>query len=158
MAGKGYGMKNLKRILLVEDDQKDAELTLAALEECSLANDVFVVRDGEEALDYLYCEGKFKERPKGNPIVVLLDLKLPKVDGLEVLQQVKSEEFLKLIPVIALTSSREEQDIAKSYKLGVNSYVVKPVNFEEFFSAIQELSLFWAILNEPPPGSLKKVQ
>ncbi|MEP0751699.1 response regulator [Trichocoleus sp. Lan] len=147
-------MKELKRILLVEDSPNDVELTLAALEENHLANEVVVVRDGEEALDYLYRRGIFKLRIEGNPVVVLLDLKLPKVDGLEVLAQLKSDPTMKVIPIVMLTSSREEQDLIRSYDLGVNAYVVKPVDFHEFVNAIQEIGLFWAIVNQPPPGSL----
>jgi CheY-like chemotaxis protein len=146
----------MRRILLVEDDPKDVELTLTALEEYNLANEVVLARDGAEALDYLYCRGDFAGRSTGNPAVLLLDLKLPKVDGLEVLHQVKTDETLKMIPVVVLTSSREEKDMVASYKLGVNAYVVKPVDFHEFVNAIKELGMFWAIINEPPPGSLKK--
>jgi CheY-like chemotaxis protein len=149
-------MNELARILIVEDDPKDVELTLTALEEYNLANEVIVTRDGEEALDYLYCRGSFKMRGGENPAVVLLDLKLPKVDGLEVLQQIKSDEKLKLIPVVVLTSSREEKDMVASYKLGVNGYVVKPVDFHDFVNAIKELGVFWAVINEPPPGSIRK--
>lgn len=152
-------MKNtngLGRILMVEDDPKDVELTLTALEEYNLANEVVVTRDGEEVLDYLYCRGAYKDRGAENPAVLLLDLKLPKVDGLEVLQQMKSDEKLKLIPVVVLTSSREERDMVASYKLGVNAYVVKPVDFHDFVNAIKELGVFWAVINEPPPGSMRK--
>ena len=149
-------MNELGRILIVEDDPKDVELTLTALEEYNLANEVVVTRDGEEALDYLYCRGNFKMRTSDNPAVLLLDLKLPKVDGLEVLQQMKSDEKLRMIPVVVLTSSREEKDMVASYKLGVNAYVVKPVDFHEFVNAIKELGIFWAIINEPPPGSVRK--
>jgi len=149
-------MNKLGRILLVEDDPKDVELTLTALEEYNLANEVIVARDGEEALDYLYSRGKFKTRSSDNPAVMLLDLKLPKVDGLEVLKQIKSEEKLRMIPVVVLTSSKEEKDMVASYKLGVNAYVVKPVDFHEFVNAIKELGVFWAVINEPPPGSVRK--
>ena len=149
-------MNALGRILIVEDDPKDVELTLTALEEYNLANEVVVTRDGEEALDYLYCRGNFQTRTGENPAVLLLDLKLPKVDGLEVLQQMKSDEKLSMIPVVVLTSSREEKDMVASYKLGVNAYVVKPVDFHEFVNAIKELGIFWAIINEPPPGSVRK--
>lgn len=149
-------MNGLGRILLVEDDPKDVELTLTALEEYNLANEVVVARDGEEALDFLYCRGSFATRAKQNPAVMLLDLKLPKVDGLEVLQQLKADERLRMIPVVVLTSSREERDMVASYKLGVNAYVVKPVDFHEFVNAIRELGIFWAIINEPPPGSVAK--
>jgi DNA-binding response OmpR family regulator len=141
---------------MVEDDPKDVELTLTALEEYNLANEVVVVGDGEEAMDYLNCRGAYATRTGENPAVMLLDLKLPKVDGLEVLQQVKSNEKFRLIPVVVLTSSREEKDMVASYKLGVNGYVVKPVNFHEFVNAIRELGVFWAVINEPPPGSMKK--
>ncbi|HLK70100.1 MAG TPA: response regulator [Bryobacteraceae bacterium] len=149
-------MSTLGRILLVEDDPKDVELTLTALDEYNLANEVVVAGDGEEALDYLYLRGKFAERSGENPAVLLLDLKLPKVDGLEVLQQIKSDARLKLIPVVVLTSSHEEKDMVASYRLGVNAYVVKPVDFHEFVNAIKELGAFWAVVNEPPPGSIKK--
>jgi CheY-like chemotaxis protein len=148
-------MSTLGRILLVEDDPKDMELSLTALEEYHLANEVVVARDGEEALDYLYRRGSFATRSNDNPAVLLLDLKLPKVDGLEVLQQIKSDENLKIIPVVVLTSSHEEKDMVASYSLGVNAYVVKPVDFHEFVNAIGELGFFWAVINEPPPGSIK---
>jgi DNA-binding response OmpR family regulator len=149
-------MANVGRILLVEDDPKDVELTLIALEDYNLANEVIVLGDGAEALDYLHCRGNFAGRSSENPAVLLLDLKLPKVDGLEVLKQIKSDEKLHAIPVVVLTSSREERDMVTSYKLGVNAYVVKPVDFHEFVNAIKELGVFWAIINEPPPGSLRK--
>src|ERR671925_425961 len=149
-------MNGFGRILIVEDDPKDVELTLTALGEYNLANEVVVTRDGEEALDYLYCRGNFDTRTADNPAVLLLDLKLPKVDGLEVLQQMKSDEKLRMIPVVVLTSSREERDMVTSYKLGVNAYVVKPVDFHEFVNAIKELGVFWAVINEPPPGSVRK--
>src|ERR1700716_3457786 len=149
-------MATLGRILMVEDDPKDVELTLSALDEYNLANEVVVARNGEEALDYMYCRGPFATRPNENPAVLLLDLKLPKVDGLEVLTQIRSEETLKLIPVVVLTSSHEEKDMVTSYKLGVNAYVGKPVDFHEFVNAVKELGVFWAVINEPPPGSLGK--
>jgi CheY-like chemotaxis protein len=133
------------------------ELTLTALEEYNLVNEVVVVRDGQEALDYLYCQGQFSVRPHDNPAVILLDLKLPKVDGLEVLKRIKSDGSLKMIPVVVLTSSREERDMVRSYQLGVNAYVVKPVDFHEFVNAVRELGVFWAVINQPPPGSVKKV-
>lgn len=145
----------LKPILLVEDNPRDLELTLVALEKSQLANEVITLRDGAEALDYLYCQGGYAERPQGNPAVILLDLKLPKVDGLQVLERVKQDEQLQTVPVVVLTSSREEVDLLRSYKLGVNAYVVKPVGFKDFIEAIQDLGVFWAVLNEPPPGSLK---
>lgn len=141
---------------MVEDDNRDVELTLTALEEYNLANEVVVTRDGEEALDYLYCRGQYASRSSDNPAVMLLDLKLPKVDGLEVLRQVKSDEKLRIIPVVVLTSSHEEKDMVTSYKLGVNAYVVKPVNFHEFVNAIKELGVFWAVINAAPPGSVRK--
>jgi CheY-like chemotaxis protein len=149
-------VNKLGRILMVEDDPKDVELTLTALEEYNLANEIIVVHDGEEALDYLYYRGHFQRRATDNPAVILLDLKLPKVDGLEVLKQVKSNEKLRMIPVVVLTSSNEEKDLVASYRLGVNAYVVKPVHFHEFANAIRELGVFWAVINEPPPGSVKK--
>ena len=149
-------MNELARILLVEDDPRDVELTLTALGEYNLANEVEVTRDGEKALDYLYCRGEFSTRSHDNPAVMLLDLKLPKIDGLEVLQQIRSDDRLKLIPVVVLTSSHEEKDMIRSYQLGVNAYVVKPVDFHEFVNAIKELGVFWAVINEPPPGSVKK--
>ncbi|HSK02417.1 MAG TPA: response regulator [Kofleriaceae bacterium] len=144
----------LKRILLVEDSQKDIDLALAALAESELANEVVVVRDGEQALDYLHQRGNFRLRAPGNPAVVLLDLKLPKVSGLEVLAQVKEDPLLKVIPIVMLTSSREEADLASSYRCGVNAYVVKPVTFTQFVQALRELGVFWAEINEPPPGSV----
>ena len=149
-------MNRLGRILMVEDDPRDVELTMTALEDYNLVNEVVVTRDGEEALDYLYCRGKYATRSNDNPAVMLLDLKLPKVDGLEVLQTIRSDEKLKMIPVVVLTSSREERDMVTSYKLGVNAYVVKPVDFHEFVNAVKELGVFWAVINEPPPGSIKK--
>ena len=149
-------MNDLKRILLVEDDPKDVELTLTGLGEYNLANEVVVARDGEEALDYLYRRGDFASRANGNPAVVLLDLKLPKINGFEVLEQVRAEENLKMIPVVVLTSSHEERDLVASYKLGVNAYVVKPVDFHQFVNAVKELGVFWAVINQPPPGSVKR--
>ena len=144
-------MLQLKKILLVEDDPRDLELTLAALAEHHLANQVAVVRDGAEALDYLYHRGKFQTRAGGNPVVVLLDLKLPKVNGLEVLKTLKADEQLKVIPVVVLSSSREAPDLLECYRHGVNAYVVKPVDFAEFMQAVQQLGVFWAAVNEPPP-------
>jgi CheY-like chemotaxis protein len=149
-------MAILGRILIVEDDPKDVKLTLTALDEYNLANEVVVARDGVEALDYLYYRGKFSSRSDGNPAVLLLDLKLPKLDGLEVLQRIRSDEKLKAIPVVVLTSSHEEKDIVASYRLGVNAYVVKPVDFHEFVNAVKELGVFWAVINEPPPGSMRR--
>jgi CheY-like chemotaxis protein len=148
----------LKPILLVEDNPHDLELTLIALSKSQLANEVVIVRDGAEALDYLNRRGEFKDRAVGNPAVILLDLKLPKVDGLEVLKEIRETETLKSIPVCMLTSSKEEQDVIRSYELGVNAYVVKPVDFAEFVRAIADLGIFWAVLNEPPPGSRRYVK
>lgn len=150
-------MADLKRILLAEDNPKDVELTLTALEEHNLANEVVVVNDGAEALDYLYRRGKFAMSADNHPAVVLLDLKMPKVDGLEVLRTVKADSKLKAVPIVVLTSSREEKDLIESYKLGVNAYVVKPVDFTQFVDAIKGLGVFWALINEPPPGSARKV-
>ena len=144
-------MADLRPILLVEDNPKDIELTLAALARCQLANDIVVARDGADALDYIYVRGVHADRSVGDPAVVLLDLKLPKVDGLEVLERLKSDPQRRQIPVVMLTSSREESDLLKSYELGVNAFVVKPVDFNAFFEAIQDLGMFWAVLNEPPP-------
>lgn len=151
-------MIELKRILLVEDDPNDVELTLEALAEHNLINEVFVVHDGVEALDYLYRRGQFTELPDGNPAVILLDLKLPRVDGFEVLRTIKSDDRLKFIPVVVLTSSHEDRDMVESYKLGVNAYVVKPVDFHEFTDAVKKLGIFWALINEPPPGSVRKAR
>jgi CheY-like chemotaxis protein len=145
----------LKPILIVEDNPKDLELSLIALERTQLANEVISVRDGAEALDYLRCQGTFADRACGNPAVVLLDLKLPKVDGLQVLKTIREDEQLSSIPVVMLTSSREEQDVLRSYQLGVNAFVVKPVEFKAFLEAIADLGVFWAVLNEPPPGSVR---
>jgi CheY-like chemotaxis protein len=150
-------MTTLGRILVVEDDPNDVELLLIALGEYNLANEVVVTRDGQQALDYLYRRGEFHTRPNENPAVMLLDLKLPRVDGLDVLQQIKTDERLRMIPVVVLTSSHEERDKMRSYKFGVNAYVVKPVDFHEFVNAVKELGVFWAVVNEPPPGSMKKL-
>lgn len=146
-------MPPLKLILLAEDNMRDIELTLAALEEHNLANEVIIVRDGSEALDYLYGRGKFTGNGHPLPAVMFLDLKMPKVDGLEVLRQIKSDPERKMIPIVMLTSSREEQDLVKSYQLGVNAYVVKPVDFSQFVQSIKQLGLFWAIINETAPHS-----
>jgi CheY-like chemotaxis protein len=144
-------MTELKRILLAEDNSNDLELTLAALAENRLANGVIVVRDGAEALDYLHRRGAYANRSDGNPVLVLLDLKMPKVDGIEVLRHIKQDDELRRIPVVMLTSSREEQDLLRSYELGVNAYVVKPVAFVEFMDAVRQLGGFWGVVNEPPP-------
>jgi len=148
-------MAALKRILLVEDNERDVELTLAALEEYNLANEVIVARDGAEALDYLYQRGKYSDRVDGLPAVVLLDLNMPKVDGMEVLQRMKIDPVLKQVPVVMVTSSRVEQDLVRSYELGVNAYVVKPVDFQKFIESIRQIGFFWAIINEPPPATPK---
>jgi CheY-like chemotaxis protein len=149
-------MAPLKRILLAEDNDRDLELTLAALEEHNLANEVVVARDGAEALDYLHCRGKFAGHANGLPVVVLLDLKMPKVDGLEVLSAMRTDPQFKAVPVVMITSSREEQDMIRSYELGVNAYVVKPVDFQKFVESIKQVGFFWAIINEPPPGTMKR--
>jgi two-component system response regulator len=146
----------ISRILLVEDSPQDVELTLEALSEHNLANEVIALGDGEQALDYLYARGKFQGRKNGNPALVLLDLKMPKVDGLEVLRTMKTDPKLKTIPVVMLTSSREEKDLVESYRLGVNAYVVKPVDFQEFVKAVRQLGVFWAVINEPPPATLAR--
>lgn len=145
-------MSNLKRILLVDDSPRDVELALEALREYHIANEIFVLTDGAEALDYLYKRGRFADVDYGKPAVILLDLKMPKVDGMEVLRQIKHDSKLKLIPVVVMTSSREEQDIVSSYQLGVNAYVVKPVNFHEFVNAVKHVGVFWAVVNQPPPN------
>ena len=150
-------MPPLKRILLVDDSPRDTELALEALEANHLANEVVALGDGAEALDYLYRRGKFTDRTNGQPAVILLDLKMPKVDGMEVLRQIKADPHLKVIPVVVMTSSREEQDLINSYQLGVNAYVVKPVTFQEFVEAVKQVGGFWAVLNEPPPGSERKL-
>lgn len=147
---------DLNRILLVEDSPNDAKLTLEAFAESGLANEVVWVKDGQEALDYLFREGSYASRGDGNPAVVLLDIKLPKVDGLQVLERVKSDPSLRAVPVVMLTSSNQEADLTRSYGLGVNAYVVKPVGFVEFVDALRELGLFWAVVNHPPPGAMKR--
>lgn len=147
-------MKTLKYILLVEDDPRDVELTLTALGEHNLANDTVVTRDGVEAIDYLYRRGKFANRKEGNPVVVLLDLKMPKMDGIQVLRQLKTDKQMCQLPIVILTSSREDRDLAECYKLGVNAYVVKPVRFTEFVEAVKLIGVFWALINEPPLTSL----
>lgn len=143
-------MSTLPQILLAEDSEKDIELTLEAFQENKLSNEVVVVRDGQEALDYLYCQGEFKHRKKGNPCVIFLDLKMPKVDGLDVLQKIKKDTYLKRIPVVVLTSSKMESDLIKSYDYGANAYVVKPVDFNAFVEAVKQLGAFWGVLNVPP--------
>jgi CheY-like chemotaxis protein len=150
-------MKSLKRILLAEDDPVDRKLILRAFSEHNFANEVDVARDGAEALDYLYRRGKFAQRSDGHPLLVLLDIKMPKVDGLEVLHRVKADADLRVIPVVVLTSSHEEQDLVQSYRFGVNAYVVKPLEFEAFVGAVKGLAVFWALINEPPPDAPTKL-
>src|SRR5574338_54944 len=147
-----------KPILLAEDNPRDAELALAAMEADHISEKVVLCHDGAEVLDYLYCRGQFKARPKGNPAAVFLDLKMPKVNGLEVLRTIKADINLRPIPVVMLTSSREERDLADSYALGVNAYVVKPVEFHKFLSAVKELGTFWGVINEPPPESRRSTE
>jgi DNA-binding response OmpR family regulator len=144
----------LKRIVIVEDDPRDLELTMEALSQNRLANEVVALRDGAEALDYLFQRGEFALRHGGLPAIVLLDLKLPKVDGLAVLKALKADDRLKTVPVVMLTSSREERDLVESYRLGVNAYVVKPVDFQSFVDAVRQIGVFWAVVNEPPPGTI----
>ncbi|MCL4539657.1 MAG: response regulator [Bacteroidetes bacterium] len=144
-------MNRLGKILLVEDDHRDVELTMLALRECRLVNEVVEVNDGSDALDFLFCRGAFEDRDPENPAVVLLDLKMPKVGGLQVLKEIRESQDLKRIPIVILTSSRQETDLIRSYDLGVNAYVVKPVEFGEFMEAVKQLGIFWAIINEPPP-------
>ena len=150
-AERGLLVSSMKPILLAEDSEQDIELTLAALEEHGLANDVVVVRGGAETMDYLNCRGQFAGRCGGLPVLVLLDLKMPKVDGLDVLRQMKTDPVLKSVPVVILTSSREEQDLVRSYELGVNAYVVKPVDFQQFADAVKTIGCFWALINQTPP-------
>ena len=147
-------MTDLKRVLLVEDNPNDVELTMAAFQESHLANEVVVATDGAEALDYLFRKGAFAGRLPGNPAVVLLDLKLPKVNGLQVLESVRKEPEMRALPIVVLTSSREEPDLKRCYELGVNAYVVKPVDFGDFIRAVGNLGVFWALINQPPPGSI----
>jgi CheY-like chemotaxis protein len=147
-------MEAIKRILLAEDDPRDVELTLNALSDHNLANEVVVVRDGVEALDYLYRRETFSSRLEGNPVVILLDLKMPRMDGIQVLKQLKSDERMRLIPVVILTSSREDRDLGECYSLGISAYVVKPVRFTEFMEAVKQIGVFWALINHPPPGRM----
>ncbi len=150
-------MNDLKRILLVDDSQRDTEMALDALKAYHLANEILTLRDGAEALDYLYRRGEFTDRTNDQPAVILLDLKMPKVDGLEVLRQIKGDPKLKIIPVVVMTSSREEQNVVNSYHLGANAYVVKPLDFHQFTNAVKQVGAFWAVLNEPPPESLRRL-
>ena len=150
-------MEALKRILLVEDDPKDIELTLTALSEHNLANEVMTARDGVEALDYLYRRGPFAQRLAGNPVVIMLDLKMPRLDGVQVLRQLKADEQMRLIPVVVLTSSRESMDLEECYRLGVNAYVVKPVRFIKFVEAVKQTGVFWALVNQPPPNGARRL-
>ncbi len=149
-------MKTLARILLVEDSPNDAEMTMEAFAECHLANEVVLVRDGQEALDYLLHQGAYKDIECGIPAVILLDLKLPKVNGMEVLRRIKTDPELKSIPVVIMTSSREERDVTEGYALGVNAYVVKPLEFADFVEAVKDLGVFWALINHPPLGSVRR--
>ena len=149
-------MTQLARILLVEVNPNDLELTLEALSEYHLTNEVVVARDGQEAMDYLLRQGQFADRPLGNPAVVLLDLKLPKIDGMEVLRLIKTDAQLKVVPVVIMTASREERDLAQGYMLGANAYVVKPVDFHELIDAVKALGIFWAVVNQSLPGSASR--
>jgi len=143
--------KSCKTILLAEDNENDLELTLSTLSSFNLANEIKVVRDGAEVLDYLYRRGQYSNLDEDcNPVVILMDLKMPKVDGLQVLQEIKQDSMLRCIPVVMLTSSREESDLLESYRYGVNAYVVKPVDFEQFIEAIKQLGIFWTLINEIP--------
>ncbi|MDR3628607.1 MAG: response regulator [Ignavibacteriaceae bacterium] len=144
-------MDTLKKILIAEDDEKDIELTLTALKGFNIANEIVITHDGQEVLDYLYYRGEYENRKRGNPAVILLDIKMPKINGLEVLKQIKSDEYLCRIPAVILTSSKEERDLIEGYNLGANAYVVKPMDFSEFVSAVRGLGMFWAVINEPPP-------
>jgi CheY-like chemotaxis protein len=145
-------MNPLRPILLVEDSAKDVELTIEALHDHGLANEVFIARDGVEALDFLCARGKFAGRCGGDPAVVLLDIKMPRMSGLELLRRVKADPQFKKVPIVMLTSSREEPDLTQCYELGVNAYVVKPVGFQEFTEAVRQVGAFWAVLNELPGG------
>ena len=149
-------MGGIRRILLAEDNANDIELTMAALDQHHLANEVDVVRDGAAAWDYLVRQGTYATRPSGTPVVVLLDLKMPKVDGVEVLRRMRTDERFRTVPVVMLTSSREQRDLQECYQLGANAYVVKPVDFSEFMNAVNNLGLFWAVLNQPPPAAEAK--
>ena len=145
-------MTHLRPILLAEDNPNDVELTLTALHSLNLANEIVVVNDGAEVLDFLRRRNRFRERPDVPPAVILLDLKMPRVDGLEALRQIRADAEIRTLPIVILTSSREESDLVKGYQLGANAYVVKPVDFEQFISAVSQLGVFWALINEPPPA------
>ncbi len=151
-------MKNTQTVLFVDDSPRDTELALSAFEEYRLGNEIVVARDGEEALDYLFRRGPFENRGPGQPILILLDLKMPKVDGFQVLREIKGDAALRTIPVVVMTSSREDRDLVESYRLGVNAYVVKPVRFPEFVDAVKSLGAFWLVLNEPPPETGRNVR
>jgi CheY-like chemotaxis protein len=144
-------MVEIRTILFAEDNPRDVELTLEALADHNLANNVIVVKDGVETMDYLRRKGKYKQRKPGNPAVLLLDIKMPRMDGIEVLRAIRNDNKLKMLPVVMLTSSREEQDLINSYELGVNAYVVKPVDFKDFIEAVRQVGIFWAVINEAPP-------
>jgi CheY-like chemotaxis protein len=146
-------MSHLRPILLAEDNPNDVELTLTALHSLNLANEIVVVNDGAQVMDFLRRQGEFSTRPAVPPAVLLLDLKMPRVDGLEALQQIRSDPELRVLPIVILTSSREESDVVKGYSLGANAYVVKPVDFDQFISAVSQLGVFWALINEPPPSN-----
>jgi CheY-like chemotaxis protein len=146
-------MIELKTILIAEDNPQDVELTIEALAEHNLANQVVSVKDGVEAMEYLNYQGQYKNRKTGNPAVLLLDIKMPRMDGIEVLTAIRGNDKLRVIPVVMLTSSREEPDLKKCYELGVNAYVVKPVNFKDFMDAVKHIGFFWALLNEQPPAA-----
>lgn len=148
-------MSAYKRILLAEDSDPDVYLTLEALREQHVANEVVVVRDGEEALDYMYRRGAYAGRAPGHPLVLLLDVKMPKLDGLDVLRTLRADSEMRTVPIVMLTSSREEADLTRSYQLGANAYVVKPVDFGQFFAAVKQIGMFWAVINEPPPDGTR---
>jgi two-component system, response regulator len=147
-------MNELRPILLVEDDPNDSELTLMALDDCNLANRVHRVQDGVEAMEFLNYEGSYKTRKKEIPAVVLLDIKMPRMSGIEVLESIRNDEKLKTLPVVMLTSSREDPDLVKCYELGANAYIVKPVDFKEFMDSVKKIGVFWALMNEIPPQAM----
>lgn len=149
-------MSTLRPILLAEDNSNDVELTLTALHSLNLANEIVVVNDGAEVLDFLRCRNSFSARAAIPPAVIILDLKMPRVDGLEALREIRADPIFKILPIVILTSSREENDLVKGYQLGANAYVVKPVDFDQFISAVSQLGVFWALINEPPPAALER--